>query len=879
MDIYWKTPTSGYWSVGSNWTNLWSGADVLPGVDDVAHLNASVPNAYTVTLNGNVSIGALSSQAALNLAGYSMTLANASATSGNLDLTGSSLLGAGTLSASGATTLHGTTLGTGGLLTLSGAATILDSNTLNRDILATGTTLFRQVDSATGSQYVNGTGNFTNAGTFLVDSGNNNSLHWFSAFTNTGVLNTQGSGYVNFNSFANSGTVNWTAGLGTLGGDTFRNTGTVVASNGSALSIAEAHNDDTGGTIRADGASVFMSGAWTTKGLGTLQTANGGTIAFAGTDDNTGATLDLAGIGITSYNYAKVVGGNVTHSDTFLGYDQIAYDGATLDRGLNLSNSSITLQNGAKLGAGTVNLGNGSTLTLKDSATTLGNTITNSGSGYGTVQGVGLTLGAGSKVLAEPSTSGYGGLRFVASGNFQNLGAVQVDPNGWLSVSATSGSLQNAGSVGVSAGGYATLRGASFDNSAGTIGLNGGTLDFGGNATLAGIGSMTGVNGSKIRYGSGTLALGGGTLDLARFGGDTAFGVFGGTIANGSIANSDRLDPASNGYLSGNIALDKGLRLAGGYLSSTGSLDLGQGGLTLTTASYQSSTLQVAGDVKFGGAANLTGSNFGAGTVTNLKQATLSSGNLTVNNGGVALDSLSLSLNSHLLANAPSTIGSIASGGGAYTDNAVTAPGLTVGNVSIATGTTLELSTAGHGATQIDGDLLVDGTLARSSGYLDTVTLNGGTLSGNGYVYDVALHGATFAPGDAGIGRIGVGSLSFDATSRFLLEIGGDASTGLFDSLNNDYAFGTIALDGTLQVALANGYTPTSAQTWRFIDAEFANRLTGTFSVLNLGSGWSYGQDATGAFVAFTPGPVPEPASVGAIGLGLLAFVRRRRKA
>ncbi len=119
------------------------------------------------------------------------------------------------------------------------------------------------------------------------------------------------------------------------------------------------------------------------------------------------------------------------------------------------------------------------------------------------------------------------------------------------------------------------------------------------------------------------------------------------------------------------------------------------------------------------------------------------------------------------------------------------------------------------------GSLTVTGTLASP-----TVNVHdGGKLEGTGILQGTVDNNGRLSPGVDGIATISIGDLSQSASGSCLVELAGTA--------NHDQiaVTGSATLDGTLDVALADGFTPSTGDS--FVVLTCASR-TGTFSTVNL---------------------------------------------
>lgn len=163
-----------------------------------------------------------------------------------------------------------------------------------------------------------------------------------------------------------------------------------------------------------------------------------------------------------------------------------------------------------------------------------------------------------------------------------------------------------------------------------------------------------------------------------------------------------------------------------------------------------------------------------------------------------------------------------------------------------------------------EGTLQVDGTL--TSGGRPVIVRSGTTLSGIGSIARYVSVSGAIAPG-ASIGTLTTNEVYFETGGKLLIELGNAISDKLVVNGNLGIANGSLVLSGT----------PSGVSS--LVIATYSGTLTGTFSSITglpTGAAIDYGTRSNSQITLL----IPEPASMGLLGLGtaLVTLPRRMRK-
>ncbi len=575
-------------------------------------------------------------------------------------------------------------------------------------------------------------------------------------------------------------------------GTTLVNDGLIEATGAAGMALSSTVNDSGGGTILANGGTVYLNGADIQGGLlatsgkgqlsangqttldgtaqqisltGTLEVATGDTMTLLGTIDNTG----VIGLNSSGYDCDLVVGSptvTLTGGGTLVLTDN---NGSNRIYGASaayvLDNVNNKIEGSGQLGAGQLTLLNGAAGVIDATGASnqlvisTGEVLTNDGliestgaAGLALESTVSNTTGT---ILAAGSTIYLNGAD-VQGGRLASNATGQLSANGQTTLDGSAHAVTVAGALEVATGSTMTVLGTITNT--GTIGLN----STGYNSDLI-LGTPT-----VTLNGSGTIALGGNntsdriygaaTTDVLYNVNDTIEGF--GQLGAGQLklVNSGTISSTGTGGLTINLG-STGLNKATGEL-----LGVGTGGLAIQNGTYTNAGLIQADDgssVTFSNGATLTNESTAGGLVGGTYAAMSSGDGATLTLAGAALKTDGADL--------------VLSGAGS----------------SIQFGTTTVESSlnaiAAHGELQIlDGRSYTSTLGLANSG---TVVLGGGTLTDKGL------------NGKAGSVLSGFGTVTGHVISAGAL----DAVGGTLELTGSDTITGLVSGTGTL--ALSAGHS------------------------------------------------------------------------
>jgi autotransporter-associated beta strand protein len=577
-------------------------------------------------------------------------------------------------------------------------------------------------------------------------------------------------------------------------------------------------------------------------------------------DYSAGTTLTVAGTGLTT-----VTGTNTYSGTTYVNNGamvQIGIGGNTGTLGLaNIVNNGTLIfsrSNNAAQGADFGGPISGAGSVIKNGG---GKLIFNTGNTYSG----GTTISAGTLQLGDGAANNGS----VAGNIVNNATLALANP----AAQTFNGTISGSGQVVVLGPGPFTLAGA--DSFTGNTVVQGGVLTLGNSAALP-------ANGNLIVSANNCLAFAAGT---------GAFNV-GNLSGNGGFALSDAGNAPVTLQVGGNGASStfSGSLTGGGGLSKIGSGTFTLGGADTFAASggiaISQGTLAAPYGISHGGSAVSVpaGATFlaggqvdravsGNGTVTATSELIIGNAGQSgqFNQGGAPGGGGTLNVGGNavvILSAGTAVLGSqtnIAAGGSLTAIN-----GIQLGNPASVDATKVLNAT---GAATINGNFVNNGVVNGPTGGGQELTFTqfvkgAGSTSGN------VEYQASYLPSNSP-NAVSVQNVLLDSTSTLIMELAGDAPGSGYDQLDIS---GLATLNGTLDVALLNGFTPSVGDNFDIFDGS----TTGSFTQIDLpaltgGLSWNTADLYSNGSISV----VPEPSTIVLLAAGVVALlccaVRRPR--
>jgi hypothetical protein len=573
-------------------------------------------------------------------------------------------------------------------------------------------------------------------------------------------------------------------------------------------------------SLTADG-NINVSGSATIDNNGLLE-KNGGTgtstlfpvVNSAGTVSATTGTLALAGGGTPYTNVIPTAPATIaftagTHNilGTIGGSGTIAFSGAAVTvssaftiASLNVTAGTATLDANGSADAFTMTGG-----TLAGSGTlTLNNGGTWSG---GTMSGSGTTINPAAKSFSIPAAVTFNGR------TLQNDGTLNVSGN-----LAGSGTIANNGAL----NGSANITIGPTVNNNGQV-VTSTLLSLAGNGSHSGTFTASGA-GSVIDFSGGTQTISGALAGTGKFrfsgAAVTVSGAWSGMaidVTGGSVALN------TNGTL-------PALTLSGGTLA-------GSGGLTVTGAStWSGGTMGGSGTLTFDTGATVA---MPGTSSTTLARPLLNNGiiNFAASSSAMLIDHVPVTNNGMVDIQSSQSI-LVTAGTPPFINNGTLKKSTVAGVMEFAA------PLSNSGLVQIGaGTLHFSGTYTQSAGSTDVLpgatlqttmlSLNGGTLAGNGTIDGTVNNHAIVAPG-ASPGTLTISGDYVQASNGALdIQLGGTAP-GQYDRL---VVSGGVTLGGALNVSTISGFVPAAGNVFQILTFGARPNFT-TFAFFN---GLDYG--------------------------------------
>jgi T5SS/PEP-CTERM-associated repeat protein len=911
---FWKNSVpSGNWSTGNNWSATSpGGADFagVPGLSEPVRIYNTNGAAHTVTLDTSPpalgllvidlpAAGALTNTLSLN-ANHSLTAAGifvgghngTGVTSGRGTLTQS----AGTINTSAGSDLYlGSGAGSTGVYNLSGGS--LNAN-LSTVVGSLGTGTFNHsggihtlvADAIGGGFFVgyqagsNGTYNLSGTGQLVSNKNEHIGLDGVGQFFQTGGTHTV-SGSHNFHLGTNPG------GQGTYN----LSAGSLTTNNYQFIGYAGVGQfNQTGGTnnvpnlILADRATG--QGAYAISG-GTLTVGSSAVVGLLGT-----ASMNITGTGVVNIandlainNSSNVtLNGGTLRFNTISGLNRLIWQSGTLRlAGFRAMDTDPTLA--AVLG-NPKTIANGKNLIIEGQThigTTSLQTVNVSNAQFTTLGELRLGINFGGNVLnittgatvtnaaAVLGIGSFGAGTVNVSGSSWTTGPLRVGEDGYGEVNITNGATVNSTDVYIGVGSSApaskvVVSGIGSTWTADFLNLGNGYLgshvlniQTGGKVSLTtnlriSTNSAVNLNGGSLRFDTissgdeGRLYFNSGTIQLSQnrdIGADPYISRYYGLLP---------VIPSGKGLtVEGAATLTKPLNIDGGTFKTNG-LTIGAGG----SLNFQSGVLEISGG-SITGLAQLnipTNGEFRAvGNQTVRVAAAVGStitptgllvlGDFNAVNGFYTNGTVNVGANTLALADANDAVFDSAA--------LVTLGGSGPGQLDALNGLTLNFGAniTGHGevytSNAIVTPLINNGHITGAS-TAQRITLPG-YVKGVGTFDNVNFTG-TFAPGLSPTSLV-VGNVGLSNTSTLVMEIGGTSPGSSYDQIISS---GALALDGALQIALINGFTPSAGQSFNLFDWSTAS---GTFDSLQLptlpGLSWDTSQLYTQGIISLASAGLP----------------------
>ncbi|MDB5357081.1 MAG: tandem-95 repeat protein [Phycisphaerales bacterium] len=383
--------------------------------------------------------------------------------------------------------------------------------------------------------------------------------------------------------------------------NSFTNQATASATMGGILDLNNAWSS-AAGTLSVNAGTLNLGGTFNTAGLHlSAFTRTGGIVNITGTLDNsaTGPLTFNAATGSWALSGGTVSGGTIADTGgaalTFTNNGSNRLVNVAVTGDLSLAGSGIVRIAGSFGITGIATIGDGIMAFEGTSPTISSGTFLLGGGALGIYGQPGtqtLTIAAGATVHGTGAVGPYelvGG----TTGNLVNQGTISADISGQILNVTAPGTFTNQGAASAASGGILDLNNT-WSSAAGTLAVNAGTLNLGGNFTTAGLdlpaftrtGGTVNITGTLDNSTTGPLTFNAATGSWALSGGI----VSGGTITETGGAALTFTNNGSNRLV--NVAISGDMSLAGsgivriaGTFGITGVATIGDGIMAFEGAS------------------------------------------------------------------------------------------------------------------------------------------------------------------------------------------------------------------------------------------------------------------------------------------------------